>query len=111
MSNYKRNVFYTGVTNRLIRRIIEHQNGLGSAFTSKYNLKYLIFFEEYGDIARALFREKQIKGWKRSKKISLIKSENSTMKDLSEQLFKGYGVDNVDIKKYVEELRKIRKIK
>ena len=58
MSNYNRRVIYTGVTNNIIRRVIEHRSGIGSSFTKKYNLKYLIYYESWGDIGGAIYREK-----------------------------------------------------
>jgi putative endonuclease len=48
MSNYNRQVLYTGVTNNIIRRVIEHKNSIGSVFTRKYNLKYLVYYEKWG---------------------------------------------------------------
>ncbi|HLB32566.1 MAG TPA: GIY-YIG nuclease family protein [Patescibacteria group bacterium] len=73
---------YTGVTNNLERRMYEHRNGLVEGFTKKYNCKKLVFFEEYLSIIDALNREKQIKKWRRSKKEWLIKTVNSTWRDL-----------------------------
>ena len=75
---------YTGVTNDLQRRVSEHKNKLINGFTKKYNLTRLAYFESYGDIEEAIAREKQIKGWLRKKKISLIETMNPQWKDLSE---------------------------
>ena len=77
-----RPTLYTGVTNNLERRMYEHRNGLVEGFTKKYNCKKLVFFEEYLSIIDALNREKQIKKWRRSKKEWLIKTVNSTWRDL-----------------------------
>jgi len=74
---------YTGVTNNLERRIYEHKNKLIDGFTKKYNCTDLVFFEETDQIAFALDREKEIKGWKRVRKDELIQVDNSTLKDLS----------------------------
>lgn len=79
----KSRVLYTGVTNNLERRVYEHKNKLVEGFTSKYNVNWLVFFEETNDVHAALNREKQIKGWLRSKKIALIESLNPQWKDLS----------------------------
>lgn len=79
----KSRVLYTGVTNNLERRVYEHKNKLVEGFTSKYNVTRLVHFEEANDVNVAIAREKQIKGWLRSKKISLIESVNPQWKDLS----------------------------
>jgi putative endonuclease len=76
-------VIYTGVTGNLERRVYEHKNKLVEGFTKKYNVNQLVYFEETNDVNVALNREKQIKGWLRSKKIALIESINPTWKDLS----------------------------
>lgn len=76
---------YTGVTNNLERRMYEHKNKLITGFTKKYNLTKLVYYEMTEDVRSAITREKQIKGWLRSKKISLIESVNPEWKDLSEE--------------------------
>ena len=83
LSNVKRTIFYIGVTNHLIRRIHEHKNGLVEGFSKKYNLKYVIYFEEYKKIEEAIAREKKLKNWRRIWKINLIKIKNPSLKDLS----------------------------
>jgi putative endonuclease len=83
MSNKSRTL-YTGVTNDLKRRVFEHKRKLIPGFTSKYNLTKLVYFETTTDINLAITREKQIKGWLRTKKITLIESINPDWKDLSE---------------------------
>jgi putative endonuclease len=77
---------YVGVTNDLARRVNEHKQGLAGGFTSKYCITRLVYFEEFSDIRNAIAREKEIKGWKRSRKIRLIESRNPTWEDLSETL-------------------------
>jgi len=74
---------YTGVTNNLERRIYEHKHKLIEGFTKKYNFTKLIYYEMVEDVRSAITREKQIKGWLRSKKIRLIESMNPQWKDLS----------------------------
>jgi len=74
---------YTGVTNNLERRVLEHRRKLVPGFTARYNITRLVHYEVFGDIRRAIHREKQIKGWLRSKKIALIESANRDWKDLS----------------------------
>jgi putative endonuclease len=78
---------YTGVTNSLIRRVREHKLGSGSAFSSKYKLDRLAYFERFQDIHNAIEREKQIKGWLRIKKIALIVSVNPAWRDLSQEWY------------------------
>lgn len=74
---------YIGVTNNLERRMYEHKHKLIDGFTKKYNLTKLVYYEIAEDVRSAITREKQIKGWLRSKKIRLIESMNPQWKDLS----------------------------
>ena len=73
---------YVGVTNDLERRVAKHGEGLTSGFTAKYHVKRLIYFEAFGEIEAAVAREKQLKGWRRAKKIKLIESLNPNWNDL-----------------------------
>ena len=82
MSNTYRTTFYIGVTSNLHNRVIAHADGKGSAFTKKYNLKDLIYFEEFLDINQAIAREKQLKNWKKDWKIELIKNQNPTLETI-----------------------------
>ena len=63
MTNAYNTTLYTGVTNNLIRRVLEHKNGSGSKFTSKYRLTKLVYFETSDNIEAAILREKQIRSW------------------------------------------------
>jgi len=74
---------YTGVTNNLMRRVAEHKQQLLPGFTSKYKISKLVYYETFSDVRDAIAAEKQIKGWLRQKKISLIESINPEWKDLS----------------------------
>ena len=85
MTNFRHTVLYTGVTNDLARRIQEHKTG--SAFTKKYSVNKLVFYETGDDINIAIAREKQIKSGSRKKKIDLINSINPERKDLSEEFY------------------------
>jgi putative endonuclease len=76
---------YTGMTNNLQRRVYEHKNKLIEGFTKKYNVTRLVYFEVFPNARDAIAREKQIKSWRRSKKIDLIKTMNPKWKDLSEE--------------------------
>jgi putative endonuclease len=73
MTNKSRTL-YTGLTNDLERRVYEHKKKLVPGFTTKYNITQLVYFEVTQDVGVAIAREKQIKGWLRTKKIALIDS-------------------------------------
>ncbi len=87
MTNKHHTVLYTGVTNDLQRRVLEHREGKGGVFTKKYNVHKLVYFENGEDVRAAIFREKQIKAGSRQKKINLINSINPEWKDLFEKYF------------------------
>ena len=87
MTNAHHTVLYTGVTNELQRRVLEHKAGKGSGFTKKYNIAKLVYVESGDDINLAIVREKQIKAGSRKKKIELIESINPEWKDLFEEYF------------------------
>ena len=84
MTNEYNNVLYVGITNNLSRRVYEHRNGLIEGFTQRYNVHKLVWFEECRDVNAAIAREKQLKGWIRSKKEALIRQMNPDWRDLSE---------------------------
>ena len=83
LTNKYRTTFYIGVTTNLKQRIEEHQLGKGSNFTSKYNLKFLIYYEEFLDINQAIKREKQLKNWKKEWKLNLIKQINPNLETIT----------------------------
>lgn len=77
-------VLYIGVTNDLQRRVYQHKNKTNpESFTAQYNVNRLVYFETFGNIQDALTREKQLKSWRREKKIALLKKENENWRDLS----------------------------
>ncbi|HUR11949.1 MAG TPA: GIY-YIG nuclease family protein [Flavitalea sp.] len=79
LTDYTKSVLYIGVTNDLPRRIEEHfQYKSEKTFTGKYYCYWLVYFEEFKYIDQAIAREKQLKGWTRSRKIRLIESDNPT---------------------------------
>jgi len=85
MTNRPRShVLYTGITGNLTRRVFQHKNKLVPGFTSRYNLTRLVFYECFVYPDAAIAREKEIKGWRRSKKIRLIESMNPHWYDLAE---------------------------
>ena len=85
LSSYSR-VIYTGVTSDLCRRIYEHKHKVHEGFTSKYNVNQLVYYEVTNDIRAAIEREKQIKGYRREKKVALIEQLNPKWVDLSSEL-------------------------
>jgi putative endonuclease len=85
MTNQSRNL-YVALTNNIRRRVNEHKDGLIEGFTKRYNIKRFIYVESYSDIDSAITREKQIKNWRREKKLSLINKENPDWHDLSDGL-------------------------
>ena len=84
MANLSRTL-YVGVTSNLYARVAEHKAGDGSAFTSRYKLKRLVYVETTTDVHAALQREKQLKGWTRSRKIELIEALNPDWNDMSSE--------------------------
>jgi putative endonuclease len=76
-------ILYVGVTNELERRVTQHKIGEIAGFSSKYKTTKLVYFERYSNIHQAITRERQWKGWRRSKKIALIESINPDWSDLS----------------------------
>ncbi len=74
---------YTGVTSDLERRVAEHKASLLDGFTKKYRINRLVYYEGVSSINDAIAREKQVKSWRRSKKIDLIVSINPRWKDLA----------------------------
>jgi len=79
----KTKVLYIGVTGDIDRRVHEHKEGLVESFTKKYRCHRLVYFEEYKYVYDALTREKELKGWMRYKKITLIEEVNPSWDDLS----------------------------
>ncbi len=80
----KTRTLYTGVTNNLERRVMDHKRKVFPGFTAKYHLDRLVYYEAFGDIRYAIQREKQIKGWLRAKKVALIIARDPEWRDLSE---------------------------
>ncbi len=82
LTNKYRTTFYIGVTANLEKRLYEHYEETASLFTKKYNVKDLIYFEEFLDINLAIAREKQLKNWHKEWKLNLIKKLNPRLKTL-----------------------------
>jgi len=86
LSSRSRNL-YTGMTNNLFRRTAEHKYELVAGFSARYRIHRLVHVEMFTDVRAAILREKQIKGWRREKKIALIEKDNPTWGDLAETWF------------------------
>src|SRR5208337_4702477 len=74
---------YIGMTNNLYVRVAQHKSGEIEGFSSKYHCNRLVYWESFDDVLNAIDREKQLKGWRRAKKIALIESFNPHWLDLS----------------------------
>ncbi len=85
----KSRVLYTGITDDIYRRILEHKNDVNPGFTRDYRVHRLVYYEAFRYVNNAITREKVIKGWLRRKKIALIEAENPTWEDLSSLWFDG----------------------
>jgi putative endonuclease len=81
---------YVEVTRDLVRRMYQHRQQLPPAFTARYAVTRLVYYEHTNDIRAAVRREKQIKGWKRARKLELIESLNPAWEDLAPTL--EYGI-------------------
>jgi putative endonuclease len=80
---------YIGVTSKLHKRVFEHKFHRMEGFTDKYDVERLLYWESYDDVYEAIGREKQLKEWRRAKKIALIESTNPRWLDLSREWYPG----------------------
>ena len=80
----RRGTLYIGMTNNLYVRVMQHKSGDVEGFSSKYGCNRLVYWESFDEVLKAIDREKQLKGWRRSKKIALIESMNPRWADLAE---------------------------
>lgn len=87
LTNKFNNVLYIGVTNDLQRRVFEHKNKLVEGFTQKYNVDKLVYYESTEDVESAILREKQLKNWRKEKKLVLIERMNPKWLDLSKDIY------------------------
>jgi putative endonuclease len=76
---------YIGTTTNLCRRWIEHRRGLGSRQARDYRVFHLVYVEECSGPLVAIRREKQLKGWRRARKIALVTAYNREWRDLAVQ--------------------------
>lgn len=88
LTNKRRGILYTGMTNSISVRTLQHKHKFNrNSFTSRYKLKRLVWFESFSTPGEAIRREKEIKGWKRDKKINLIEQSNPEWKDLFGKMY------------------------
>lgn len=85
MANHSRTL-YIGITSNLKNRVFQHKNKEVKGFTEKYNINQLVYYEQTEDVISAITREKQLKKWRRDKKINLIEKENPDWLDLYDEL-------------------------
>lgn len=88
ITNKSNSVFYIGITNNLVRRIYEHKGKFVEGFSRRYNLEKLIYYEVYNSPEDAIVREKQLKNWRRDKKLDLIIKINPEFNDLYDDIVK-----------------------
>ena len=89
LASRRNGTFYIGVTSDLIGRLYEHREGITDGFTSKYDVRRLVWFEVHGSIEEAILREKRIKKWNRAWKQRLVEEANPAWRDLAIEL--GFG--------------------
>jgi putative endonuclease len=88
LASGRNGTLYVGVTNDLVRRVAEHRDGVVQGFTQKYHVHRLVWFETHADINAAIWREKQLKRWKREWKLQLFRDSNPDWIDLHPGLAK-----------------------
>ena len=86
LATQRNKMLYIGVTNNLVRRVYEHKQGIVDGFTKKFNIKKLVYYEQYSNILQAIEREKVLKEWRREWKDHLISTFNPTWRDLYEEI-------------------------
>jgi putative endonuclease len=84
LTNKHRTSLYIGVTNDMVRRLFQHRNGAVEGFTNRYQINRLVWLEHFRNVNDAIACEKKLKGWRRSRKITLIEQTNPRWLDLSD---------------------------
>lgn len=87
LASRKNGTLYIGVTTNLRRRIWEHREGVAEGFSKQYHVTTLVHIEEFSGIRPAISREKELKGWTRSRKLALIETTNPDWNDLAARWF------------------------
>lgn len=91
LTNSRNTVLYFGMTNDINRRMREHRSGTGSGFSKRYRLWKLVYLEEFSEVRDAIYREKQLKNWRRQWKLNLIGEKNPDMNDLWADRKRAFG--------------------
>ena len=91
---------YTGITGALFTRVTEHKAGEIEGFTRQHKCNRLVYYEHFEDVRMAIAREKQIKRWRRSKRVDLIEKMNPRWEDLAEhwgqkRVFRGQSMGRI----------------
>ncbi|MFD2552252.1 GIY-YIG nuclease family protein [Bizionia sediminis] len=79
ITNPYRSTYYIGITNNLGKRLLQHRENIEKGrktFAAKYNLKHLVYYEKFSWVQNAIAREKELKGWRREKKLNVIRAFN-----------------------------------
>jgi len=92
---------YIGVTGDLLRRVFQHKWKEHEGFTARYNCDRLVWFESYPEVQRAIAREKELKGWRRARKIALIEAANPAWVDLSRDW---YDLEPADYRRALDRM-------
>ena len=93
MSNRARTVFYVGVTSNLARRLVEHRSASSSTFCGRYGVVDVIYVEWFDNIVDAIAREKQLKGFRRDKKLAIVRRRNPRLQSLLSPCFLYFDYD------------------
>jgi putative endonuclease len=101
LTNKRNGTLYTGVTNNLLRRVLEHKEKIMKGFTSKYGIDKLVYFETHNYINDAIQRESNIKAWKRKWKLELIEENNKEWKDLFYEIANENEI--IELRKIIKE--------
>ena len=99
VTNKHNSVLYIGVRSNLEGRIFEHRERLTEGFTKRYQVTKLIYYEDYPDPTSAIQREKQLKGWRREKKVTLNEKQNPRWVDLFDEITAGFDLDMLNREK------------
>ena len=98
ITNKYRSTYYIGMTNNIARRLQEHQDNIKNGirtFASKYNIEFLVYYERFSWVQLAIEREKELKGWRREKKLDLIRGFNPDFEFLNHRFVKVENSDDV----------------
>ena len=103
LQSSSRRALYTGMTNNLHRRVFEHRIHRCDGFTDQYNAVRLVYWERYDDVYKAIGREKQLKSWRREKKLWLIGQFNPGWKNSAADWFDGTPTERVEPRDAISE--------